>query len=144
LLVIFEAYPEHQSRRSFVIKNGDGSASAQRTAASELYAYTQPIVKAIKKFRRDVSIADACGAKCADTKVEYAFADTVNEAALLTRWFGERAEEADETGGLLWREREWLAVDFCEVMNLFSLMICRLLKTILVPRDRKKKITCQG
>jgi hypothetical protein len=112
LFVVFEAYPEHRSKRSFAIQNGDGSASAQ---ASELYAYTQPIVKAIKKFRRDVNIADACGAKCADTKVEYAFADTVNEAALLTRWFGERAEEADETGGILWGEREWLAVDFSEV-----------------------------
>ncbi|KIM38160.1 hypothetical protein M413DRAFT_30301 [Hebeloma cylindrosporum] len=92
LLVIFEAYPEQRSKRSFMFQNR-GSTSA--SSLSELYAFTPPIVKAIKKFRRDVSIADACGTKCGNTRVEYAFANTVNEAASLTRWFGERAEEAD-------------------------------------------------
>lgn len=111
LLVIFEAYPESRSKRSFASKHRGSTG----TPSSELYAFTPPIVKAIKKFRRDVNIADACGTKCGDTKVEYAFADTVDEAALLTRWFGERAEEADETGGVVWGEREWLAVDFLEV-----------------------------
>jgi hypothetical protein len=98
LLVIFEAYPEQRSKQSLGVKS----------PSLELYAFTPPIVKAIKKFRRDVNIADACGTKCGDSKVEYAFANTVNEAALLTRWFGERAEEADETGGAVWgRESGW-------------------------------------
>ncbi|KIM38185.1 hypothetical protein M413DRAFT_12911 [Hebeloma cylindrosporum] len=35
---------------------------------SQMYAFIPPIVKAIKKFRRDVNIADACGTKCRDTK----------------------------------------------------------------------------
>ena len=107
LLVIFEAYPEQRSKQSLAVKS----------PSLELYAFTPPIVKAIKKFRRDVNIADACGTKCGNSKVEYAFANTVDEAALLTRWFGERAEEADETGGAVWGEREWLAVDFLEVGN---------------------------
>ena len=109
LLVIFEAYPEQRSKQSLAVKS----------PSSELYAFTPPIVKAIKKFRRDVNIADACGTKCGDSKVEYAFANTVDEAALLTRWFGERAEEADETGGAVWGEREWLAADFLEVWNYY-------------------------
>ncbi|KAF8971848.1 hypothetical protein BDZ97DRAFT_1913740 [Flammula alnicola] len=107
LLVIFEAYPEHRSKRS-------NTKQGRNSSASELYAYTPPIIKAIKKFRRDVSIADACGTKCPETKVEYAFADTVDEAALLTRWYGDMAEERDETQGAIWGERAWLASDLLE------------------------------
>jgi len=119
LLVIFEAYPEQRSKRSFATKIRGSS----RASSSELYAFTPPIVKAIKKFRRDVNIADACGTKCSNTRVEYAFANTVDEAALLTRWFGEMAEEVDETGGAVWGEREWLAVDFLEVWNSYLFVI---------------------
>jgi len=115
LLVVFEAYPEQRSKRSFATKSRGSTSGGASSSSSELYAFTPPIVKAIKKFRRDVNIADACGTKCPNTKVEYAFANTVDEAALLTRWFGEMAEEVDETGGVVWGEREWLAVDFLEV-----------------------------
>ncbi|KDR85963.1 hypothetical protein GALMADRAFT_132579 [Galerina marginata CBS 339.88] len=103
LLVVFEAYPEHFARKSTKPRN-----------ASELYAYTPPIVKAVKKFRRNVSIAEACGTKRVGTKVQYAFADSVQEAALLTRWYGDLAEERDVTSGLVWGEREWLGADFLE------------------------------
>lgn len=136
LFVVFEAYPEYRSKRSFVAKiRGSTNASS-----SEVYAFTPPIVKAIKKFRRDVNIADACGTKCGDTKVEYAFANTVDEAALLTRWFGERVEEADETGGAVWGEREWLAVDFLEVRNCYFsvhwLLVIDMILSLLIGRRK--------
>jgi len=111
LLIIFEAYPEVFSKRSFAA-NKCGSTGA---SSSELYAFTPPIVKAIKKFRRNVSIAAAFGTKCIDTKVEHAFAHTVIEAASLVRWFGQTAEGVDATGGAVWGERVWLAVDVLEV-----------------------------
>ncbi|KAF9478879.1 hypothetical protein BDN70DRAFT_807870 [Pholiota conissans] len=112
ILVVFEAYPEHRATRR--LKEPQRS-SAMSSLALDPYAYTTPIVKAIKKFRRDVNIAEGCGSKCAGTRVEYAFANTVAEAALFARMYGDMAEAKDETQGALWGEREWLALDFSEV-----------------------------
>jgi hypothetical protein len=107
ILVVFEAYPEQRALRS--------RRHEPHRASSDPYAYTPPIVKAIKKFRRDVNIAEGCGTKCAGTRVEYAFANTVEEAALFTRAYGDLAELRDETQGMIWGAREWLSVDFSEV-----------------------------
>ncbi|KAF8902219.1 hypothetical protein CPB84DRAFT_1776215 [Gymnopilus junonius] len=112
LLVVFEAYPEQLSKRANA--NRVGGSTGGSSSSSSLYAYTPPIVKAIKKFRRDINIAEACGSKRAETKVQYAFADNVREAALFTRWFGDRAEERDGTGGMIWGERRWLGEDYSE------------------------------
>ncbi|KAF8813427.1 hypothetical protein BYT27DRAFT_7084485 [Phlegmacium glaucopus] len=105
ILVIFEAYPQ-----SYAKKGGEATS----TSNLGLYAYTPPILKAIKRFRRDLDISAACGTKCQQTEVLYAFADSVNEAALFSRLYGDFAEENDETGGVIWGDREWLDGDFLE------------------------------
>ncbi|CAA7265011.1 unnamed protein product [Cyclocybe aegerita] len=117
LLVIFEAYPEQRSRRSRDSRKtvADDPASGLKLGCTpDLNAYTAPILKAIKKFRRDVSIAEACGTKRPETAVQYAFANTVDEAALLTRWYGDSAEATDETQGAIWGQRTWLMQDYLE------------------------------
>lgn len=110
LLIVFEAYPEQLSGRSSTKYGVDLSGTA-----SDLWAYTPPIIKAVKKFRRDLSVVEGCGSKDPQCKVTYAFADTVNEAALFIRFFGDQVEAEDETQGELWGEREWLAADSVEV-----------------------------
>ncbi|RDB14589.1 hypothetical protein Hypma_016464 [Hypsizygus marmoreus] len=109
LLVIFEAYPASRSWKS-----GSRKKHGIPSAELDLYAYTPPIVKALKKFRRDLDIAEACGTKAAVCEVWFAFADTVDEAAAYARLFGDRAEENDQTGGALWGSREWLDLDMSE------------------------------
>ncbi|KAF8911105.1 hypothetical protein CPB84DRAFT_1654702, partial [Gymnopilus junonius] len=81
LLIIFEAFPESSAKRA----HGNSRIS--------LYAYTPPIVKALKKFRWDI--------------MEHAFANDVNKAAAFMRWYGDRAEEQDEMMGVIWGERPW-------------------------------------
>ena len=46
-----------------------------------------------------------------------AFANTVEEAAVLTRCFGDIAEaaDADATAGALWGDRAWLEDEYIEV-----------------------------
>ncbi len=112
LLVVFEAYSELNSRKGRKHKLGSAFATS---VPFEPYAYTPPIIKAVKKFRRDVSIAEACGTKRGGTIIRYAFADTVEEAALLTRMYGDWAEAEDETHGAIWDERVWLDQDYLEV-----------------------------
>ncbi|KJA28295.1 hypothetical protein HYPSUDRAFT_692407 [Hypholoma sublateritium FD-334 SS-4] len=108
ILIIFEAYPEQNSKKRIKRRIHDTST------ASELYAYTPPIVKAIKKFKRSLTIADACGTKCTDVKINYAFADTVISGAQLIRMYGHMAEDKDQTGGAVWGERDWLISDYLE------------------------------
>ena len=105
ILVVFEAYPQSCARR------GDN------TWDSGLNAYTPPILKAIKKFRRDMSVAAACGTRCQETELCHAFANSVDEGALFARLYGDRAEEKDETGGAIWGDRGWLDGDFLEVSS---------------------------
>ena len=110
LLVVFEAYPSSKSSRT-------SSRIKRRVAGDEpeLYAYTPPVVKAIKKFRRDLDIAEACGTNNSRCEIWYAFADTVVEAAAYARLFGDGAEARDRTRGALWGTREWLDLDMSEV-----------------------------
>lgn len=102
ILVVFEAYPQSCAKKG------------NKTLDSDLNAYTPHILKAIRKFRRDLSIAVACGTKCQETEVFYVFANSVNEGALFARMFGNFAEENDETGGAIWGDRGWLDGDFLE------------------------------
>lgn len=108
ILVVFEAYTPSISTKS------------SKDANSGLYAYTPPILKAIKKFRRDLSIAAVYGTKCQETEVFYAFADSTDEGALFARMYGDFAEEKDETGGAIWGDRSWLDGDFLEVSSSFD------------------------
>jgi hypothetical protein len=100
-----------------------GQPNISTISEPELYAYTPPIMKAIRKFRRDLDIAEACGTKSAGCVVRYAFADSVTEAARLSRMFGNMMEEegegrghcGDNQGGAGWGDRKWLDLDPDEV-----------------------------
>ena len=112
ILVVFEAYPQSCARKG------------NKTLDSDLDAYTPHIIKAIRKFRRDLNIAAACGTKCENTEVFYVFANSVDEGALFARMYGNFAEDNDETGGALWGDRGWLDGDFLEAsFEFFSIPI---------------------
>jgi hypothetical protein len=123
LLVIFEAFPEYQSYKQI----------SRELSAPKLYSYSPPIVKAVKKFRRDLNISEACSAKYASCKVNLAFANTVDEAACLTRCFGNFAETNDDTHGAIWGNREWLD-DYPHEVITVSLASLLLLMTISLRR----------
>jgi len=69
----------------------------------------------IKKLRRDLGIAEALGTNNAQTSIHFAFADSVHQAALFTRCFGDCAEANDVTSGAIWGSRGWLDVQEQEV-----------------------------
>lgn len=104
LLVIFEAFPSLLASK---INQGP-----TRLAPN---AYTPPTLKAIKKVRRDLGIAEAFQTKNAQTSVHFAFANSVGEAAMFTRCFGDCAEANDNTGGTIWGTRPWLDIEVQEV-----------------------------
>ena len=108
LLLVFEAYPEHQSYRP----------TRRKPSPLQINFYSPPNVKAVKKLRRDLSIAEGTGTKSLGCYVYMAFANTVDEAAFLTRSFGEFAEANDDTQGALWGTREWLEYSPHEVSTL--------------------------
>lgn len=107
LHMVFEAYPVSRSFKPPTVLFD--------LAACDLHAYTPPILKAIKKFRRDLDIGEACGTKAATCEVNVAFADSVDEAAAYVRYVGDMAEERDETRGAIWGQREWLDLEISEV-----------------------------
>ncbi|KAJ6488524.1 hypothetical protein C8R47DRAFT_1125852 [Mycena vitilis] len=104
LLVVFDAYP---ASHSYQFKGN-------HNMASELFAYSPPVLKALGKLRRDVGISEGCGTKRQACAVQYAFADTVDEAARFTRCFGDFAQANDESRGVIWGDRAWLDDDVPE------------------------------
>ncbi|KAI0800724.1 hypothetical protein C8Q74DRAFT_1364412 [Fomes fomentarius] len=127
LLVVLECYPSSWDYR------GDKD-SFDRPSAS---AWSPPVVKAVQKLRRALSIAEGMQAKRVQTVVEYAFANSVEEAAALARSYGDAAEARDTTCGAVWGDRLWLTdeehdgeYDLCGVpgMNYFaaSLLLSRI------------------
>lgn len=107
LLVVFEAFPSAQSYR----------ADRTQDTRPVPYAYTPPICKAIKKLRRNLGIAEGCGAMNPRCTVTWAFANDIEEAAKFARCFGEEAcAISTERGhGILWDERGWLEEEEREV-----------------------------
>ena len=118
LLILFEAYPEEEGRKVGLIaagraaQDGDGKMRPKRL---RLHAYTPPVMKAIGRFRRGVEIAMACGSGRSTTTIRYAFANTVEEAAIFVRYHGNLVEETlkerpNDGNAMLgtWGEREWL------------------------------------
>ncbi|KAK7045657.1 hypothetical protein VNI00_007490 [Paramarasmius palmivorus] len=105
LLLIFEAYPPSTSFRCNV---------PLRNEAETFNAYSPPVLKAIRKFRRDLSMAEACGKKNAACVVCHAFANDVEQAAVFARHFGDLVEANDDSGGALWGDRSWLEEDVPE------------------------------
>ncbi|TFL03321.1 hypothetical protein BDV98DRAFT_485611, partial [Pterulicium gracile] len=77
IFVLFEAYPQSFSHRS-------------RPDAETLFAYSPPVIKAITKVRRRLVILD-----------------TVDDAALFIRAFGDHLQRCDVNDGVLWTDRAW-------------------------------------
>ena len=109
LLVVFEAYTERSA------KANRGRPSLSTSSSPQPSPYTPPIVKALNKFKRDLGIAEGCGTKRNTTVIQYAFASTVEEAALFSRLYGDWCEANDRTNGAIWGNREWLDTDILEV-----------------------------
>jgi hypothetical protein len=116
LLVIFEAYPCSHSYKAY----------SSETPVP--YAFTQPVLKAIKKLRRDLEISEACETKCSTTIIQFAFATNTVESARFARFFGDAAEAQDETQGVVWGNREWLDGDEQEVRR-NTFLVCTLLRS---------------
>lgn len=100
LLIVLEAYPESWGHRR---DQPEGGAC--------LHAYSPATIKAVRGLRRDLSIAEAFETKSVECTIYFGFANTVDEAAMLTRTFGDFAESTDETSGAIWGERQWLNLD---------------------------------
>ncbi|KAJ3755300.1 hypothetical protein EV360DRAFT_27504, partial [Lentinula raphanica] len=83
-------------------------ATSSASASSSLNAYSPPVIKAVRKFRRDMSLKEACGDKREGCRVLNAFADTVQDAAMIARMFGDEAEKRSGTEVGLWGDRAWL------------------------------------
>ncbi|KAJ4478414.1 hypothetical protein J3R30DRAFT_2898104 [Lentinula aciculospora] len=98
LLLVFEAFVPSLAFKS------DSATSAKES----LNAYSPPVLKAVKKLRRDISLAEACENKREGCRVMTAFASTVQDAAAFARIFGDEAERRDDHGIGLWGDRAWL------------------------------------
>ncbi|KAF7294720.1 hypothetical protein MIND_01009300 [Mycena indigotica] len=127
LFVIFNAYPDTYSYRT------KESTSRQ----SELSAYTPPVIKALRRFRRDIDIMEGSGHLRQDCIVQHAFADTVNDSAMFVRYLGDYLEANDASEGAVWGDRAWFNDDIPEGesdlaaadgMNLFAslLILCQI------------------
>ncbi|KAI0652408.1 hypothetical protein C8Q79DRAFT_937519 [Trametes meyenii] len=101
LLVVFECYPSSWSHRSGPQPSGADIASA----------WSPPVVKAVNKLRREIGIAEGIQTKRVNSIVEYAFASTVEEAAIFSRAYGDAAAARDGISGEVWGTREWLAYE---------------------------------
>ena len=111
LLVVLEAY---QESHSYV-------PDREMSTRTKINCYTPMIIKAVKKLRRNLGVSEACDTKNPACSVFLAFADSVGEAALLTRYFGDLAEANDVavTGGAVWGNRDWLDASIDEVFTSF-------------------------
>lgn len=98
ILVLLEGYPEALSFRR----------PKSKLDAPNILAFTPPILKAIKKLKRDVAIAEAYGKKNSGCCINYSFANSISETSKLIRYFGDLSQERDQTGGILWQQRDWL------------------------------------
>ncbi|KAA1471446.1 hypothetical protein DENSPDRAFT_115917 [Dentipellis sp. KUC8613] len=92
--VIFETYPASESQRF---------SNVTRLAP---YAFSAPVLRSIKKLRRDLGIAEAFDRKCPTSTIQFAFSDSVNETAMFTRLIGDEAEKRSQL--MVWDERLWL------------------------------------
>ena len=95
LVIVLEAFPPAHATR-------------YTNQAGTLFAYMPPILKAIKRLRRGVDMAEADQEKRREAIVLYAFPNTVQEVVVITRYIGDMTKELDQTNGALWEDRSWL------------------------------------
>lgn len=96
--------------------------SENDTRRLQLSAYSPPVLKAIKKLRRDISLAEGFGNKSSSCDILIGFPSDVRETALLTRYYGDlahaRALDLNSGGSILWDDRGWLDGDASSVSSL--------------------------
>lgn len=83
ILLILEAFPRALLYRTKLAKAADSRDMP--------YAYSPPVIKAVKKVRRDLALREGLGEKSSTCKVDLAFADSVEESAMHVRNFGDIA-----------------------------------------------------
>ncbi|KAM5536064.1 hypothetical protein V8D89_010322 [Ganoderma adspersum] len=129
LLVVFECYPSAW----------DCSGGAPRTGADRRVAsvWSPPVVKAVRNLKRDLAISEGLQTKREACLVEYAFANSPEEAAAFARTYGDFAEARDATGGDVWGQRLWLTYeerdgecDLCGVDSMNPFASCLLLSQV--------------
>lgn len=103
ILVVFEAYQPSKSYKS--------------STAETIFAYSAPVLRAIKKLRRDLGLMQGAGRKREACAVKLAFANSVEETAAFIRMFGDDAQFKDQTSGVLWNDRSWLDEEIPEVFH---------------------------
>lgn len=101
VLVVFEGFP----LSSYSRVNEEGFSHNESCSP-----FSPPVIKNIKKLRRDLTIAEAFDAKNPETTTQLAFALNIEEVALYIRLFGDSVESRDRSGGILWGDRGWLDV----------------------------------
>ncbi|KAG2141046.1 hypothetical protein DEU56DRAFT_796935 [Suillus clintonianus] len=101
ILIILEAFPSVNAYTAEINMN---------SAKLMPYSFSPPILKAVKKLRRLLTIAEGCGTKNAGCEIQWAFASDVGEAALFVRMFGNLAQAwaFNGSGKTLWEDRGWL------------------------------------
>lgn len=100
VFVIFEAFPVS-------IYSRIDSRSTRGVASNP---FSPPVIKSVKKLRRDLGVSEAFLTKNSEATIQYAFALDVEEVASYVRLYGDMAEGRDISGGLLWGDRGWLDV----------------------------------
>jgi hypothetical protein len=123
ILIILEAFPSADALTADD-RNRDSTNSTKLTP----YAFSPPILKAVKKLRRLLGIADGFGTKNATCEIHWAFPNDVAEAALFVRILGDLADEwaLREGRHALWGDRGWLQVDEHEVCPLTPVIFGRI------------------
>jgi hypothetical protein len=86
----------------------------------EVNPFSPPVVKAVKKLKRDMEIAGACLDKRESTRVHFAFPMSTRAAAKLIREYGDIGHAEDTSGGQLWDDRLWLETDVEDLVRLFA------------------------
>ena len=79
ILVILEAFP-----RSFLYSSKSGNNYHEKP-----YAYSPPVLKAVRRIRRDLCVREGLGEKWKECNMELAFADGIEEEAKILRAFGD-------------------------------------------------------
>lgn len=101
LLVIFE---------SFLLSRYSSTIQAQSSHTTRPNPFSPPVIKSVRKLRRDLGISEAFQTTRSECMIQYAFALEVEEVATFVRFYGDSAEGKDMSGGLIWGDRAWLDV----------------------------------
>ncbi|KAF9517073.1 hypothetical protein BS47DRAFT_1483511 [Hydnum rufescens UP504] len=115
LMIVFEAYPiSHSYVSSFGMKTHSKKDQPERDMAPD--AFGPPVRAALKRLRREISIAREIGDLCSTSNVDSVFATDPVEAAQYVRLFGDIAEQgcSPHVREEVWDERLWMSEDEIE------------------------------